>query len=71
MHVPSRTAALLAALHLLVSPRSGLAADPNSADTLDEVVVTATLRAMPISELPQSVTVLDAGTLKAAVTALV
>src|SRR6202142_2167660 len=66
MHVPSRTAALLAALHLLVSPRSGLAADTTSADTLDEVVVTATLRAMPISELPQSVTVLDAGTLKAA-----
>src|ERR1700690_1920305 len=66
MHVPSRTAALLAALHLLVSPRSGLAADTTSADTLDEIVITATLRDTPVSDLPQSVTVLDAGTLKSA-----
>ena len=66
MHVSSRTAALVAALHLVVAPRIGLAADASSADSLDEIVVTATLRPTPVSELPQSVTVLDAGTLKGA-----
>ncbi len=66
MHVSSRTAALLAAGYLIAAPRAGIAADPDGADALDEVVVTATLRATPVSELPQSVTVLDAGTLKAA-----
>jgi outer membrane receptor protein involved in Fe transport len=66
MHVSSRTAALLAALCLITATCPGMAADPASADALDEVVVTATLRATPVSELPQSVTVLDAATLKGA-----
>src|SRR5258706_1855388 len=35
-------------------------------DTLDEVVVTAGLRSSSVAELPQSVTVLDRGTLQAA-----
>src|SRR5450755_1595747 len=37
-----------------------------SDDTLDEVVVTATLRATAVADLPQSVTVLDADTLRMA-----
>ena len=35
-------------------------------DTLEEIVVTATLRRTSMAELPQSVTVLDAETLHAA-----
>src|SRR6202045_2580582 len=35
-------------------------------DTLDEIVVTAGLRSASVAELPQSVTVLDRGTLQAA-----
>src|SRR6202166_2619555 len=35
-------------------------------DTLDEIVVTASLRSSSVAELPQSVTVLDTGTLRAA-----
>jgi outer membrane receptor protein involved in Fe transport len=66
MHVPSRTPALFAALGSLWWAQSGLAAEPNSEDTLDEIVITATLRDTPVSDLPQSVTVLDAGTLKSA-----
>lgn len=45
-----------------------LAADgsPAADDTLQEIVVTATLRSVSVAELPQSVTVLDAGTLRTA-----
>src|SRR6202046_1578696 len=35
-------------------------------DTLQEIVVTATLRSVSVAELPQSVTVLDANTLRSA-----
>jgi outer membrane receptor protein involved in Fe transport len=66
MHVRLRTAALLAALGMLWWTPSGFAADPNTATTLDEIVVTATLQDTPVSELPQSVTVLNADTLRAA-----
>jgi outer membrane receptor protein involved in Fe transport len=45
-----------------------MAADttPTADDTLQEIVVTATLRAAPVADLPQSVTVLDANTLRTA-----
>ncbi len=44
----------------------GSAAVAESIDTLQEIVVTATLRSTPIADLPQSVTVLDADTLRMA-----
>src|SRR5208283_3654940 len=66
MPVRSRTAALLAALAILLCSPSGFAADPSSEATLDEIVITATLRETPVSDLPRSVTVLDSATLKAA-----
>src|SRR5271167_1403625 len=46
----------------LLLPRLGLAAD----DTLEAIVVTASLRSTSVAELPQSVTVLDEETLRAA-----
>jgi iron complex outermembrane recepter protein len=47
---------------------AALADDATSAadDTLQEIVVTATLRSVSVAELPQSVTVLDANTLRTA-----
>ena len=58
----------VAALTLLVwsgrMPASAAAAAES--DTLDEVVVTASLRPTSVAQLPQSVTVLDADTLRAA-----
>src|ERR1700691_532534 len=51
---------LLTAYVLIARPSSG--AD----DTLEEIVVTATLRSTSVAELPQSVTVLDRGTLQGA-----
>src|SRR5271163_1363581 len=44
----------------LLGPRFGLAAD----DTLEEIVVTASLRSTSVAELPESVTVLDRDTLR-------
>src|SRR5271156_2584569 len=49
------------AVYLLL-PRLGLAAD----DTLEEIVVTASLRSTSVAELPESVTVIDRDTLRAA-----
>jgi outer membrane receptor protein involved in Fe transport len=66
MHVPIRAAALLAALDILCCSPPALAAQSDTEDTLDEIVITATLRDTPVSDLPQSVTVLDADTLKSA-----
>src|ERR1700722_13838915 len=43
----------------LLLPRLGFAAD----DTLEEIVVTASLRSTSVAELPQSVTVIDRDTL--------
>src|SRR6202167_5705783 len=51
---------LLTAYVLSVRPAAG------AGDTLDEIVVTATLRSTSAAELPQSVTVLDRGTLQGA-----
>jgi iron complex outermembrane receptor protein len=48
------------AVALLLPPRLGLAAD----DTLEEIVVTASLRPTSVAELPQSVTVIDRDTLR-------
>jgi iron complex outermembrane recepter protein len=46
---------------------AALSADDTPADdTLQEIVVTATLRSVSVAELPQSVTVLDADTLRTA-----
>jgi len=39
---------------------------PAADDALQEIVVTATLRSVGVAELPQSVTVLDANTLRTA-----
>jgi outer membrane receptor protein involved in Fe transport len=66
MIASSRTAALLAVLGAPCCLQAATAADPSTAETLDEIVVTATLRDTPATDLPQSVTVLDAQTLKAA-----
>ena len=53
---------LLTACVLLTRPAAGVGAD----DTLEEIVVTATLRSTSVAELPQSVTVLDRDTLQGA-----
>src|ERR1700733_8185204 len=56
----------LTTCYLLAS--AALAAEDTRAgdDTLQEIVVTATLRSLSVAELPQSVTVLDANTLRSA-----
>src|SRR5271163_3116957 len=46
----------------LLGPRFGLAAD----DTLEEIVVTASLRSTSVADLPQSVTVIDRDALQGA-----
>jgi iron complex outermembrane recepter protein len=51
---------LLTAYVLIARPSSG------AEDTLEEIVVTATLRSTSVAELPQSVTVLDRDTLQGA-----
>src|SRR6202167_6164397 len=51
---------LLTAYVLSVRPAAG------AGDTLDEIVVTSGLRSTSVAELPQSVTVLDQGTLRGA-----
>src|SRR6202167_2593777 len=51
---------LLTAYVLSVRPAAG------AGDTLDEIVVTATLRPTPVADLAQSVTVLDSDTLRMA-----
>jgi iron complex outermembrane recepter protein len=52
-------AALLFCAHVAASPAS-----PDSGESLDEVVVTATLRSEPAIDVPASVTVLDQQTLR-------
>ena len=61
MRIPGLLTALLVGLPALCVP-------PAQADseTLEEIVVTATLRPTTLSQLPQSVTVLDADTLRSA-----
>jgi iron complex outermembrane receptor protein len=54
---------------LLFGPLTAILLAPPAAsadDTLDEIVVTAGLRSTSVAELPQSVTVLDQGTLRGA-----
>src|SRR5580698_575591 len=45
---------------------AGSPASPDTGESLDEIVVTAGLRSVALADAPQSVTVLDAATLKAA-----
>ena len=51
---------------LFCTPAAAGPASPDAGESLDEIVVTAGLRSMPIADAPQSVTVLDAATLQAA-----
>jgi iron complex outermembrane recepter protein len=48
----------------LISPPAAVAGDGNLSDQLDEIIVTATLRAVPESEMPGSVSVLNTNTLR-------
>jgi iron complex outermembrane receptor protein len=54
---------LLAAALALAAPSPPLMAADNSSDQLVEIVVTATLRSIPLQEMPGSVTVLSGATL--------
>src|ERR1700677_5039388 len=56
----------LATCYLLTSATLAAEDTPAADDTLQEIVVTATLRSVSVAELPQSVTVLNADTLRAA-----
>jgi iron complex outermembrane recepter protein len=56
----------LATCYLLTLAASAAESTSAADDTLQEIVVTATLRSVSVAELPQSVTVLDADTLRAA-----
>jgi iron complex outermembrane receptor protein len=60
MKFPCLLCGPLAASILLAQPAD------SAEDTLDEIVVTAGLRSASVAELPQSVTVIDRGTLRAA-----
>lgn len=64
MQLGFRHVAPLAASILLARPAA--AADPQASGSLDEIVVTASLRSTSVADLPQSVTVLDEHTLQAA-----
>ncbi len=54
------------ALAAALTPLALHAAPASGSDALEQVVISASLRATPLAELPQSATVLDAGTLQAA-----
>src|SRR5580692_170519 len=56
----------LTTCYLLTSAALAAEDTPAADDTLQEIVVTATLRSVSVAELPQSVTVLDANTLRTA-----
>src|SRR5580658_1169273 len=56
----------LATCYLLTSAGAAAEEAASADDTLQEIVVTATLRSLSVAELPQSVTVLDANTLRTA-----
>jgi iron complex outermembrane recepter protein len=62
----SRCVRPLMACYLLSGAALPAEDTPAAADALQEIVVTATLRPVGVAELPQSVTVLDANTLRSA-----
>jgi outer membrane receptor protein involved in Fe transport len=57
------SSSLLCAAIAVSSPASANATDTDTDNPLDEIIVTATLRSAPASEIPASVTVLDRQTL--------
>jgi iron complex outermembrane receptor protein len=63
-----KTCSLLGVLSgiALAAPLAAIATETNSGSQLDEIIVTATLMAVPDQELPASVSVLDAATLREA-----
>ena len=60
-----RNVIALISLFAAMGASSPISADATSSDTqLDEIIVTATLRPVPLTELPGSVSVLNAATLR-------
>jgi len=66
MTFQSRWVRPLIACYLLSGAAPAAEDTPAADDALQEIVVTATLRSVGVAELPQSVTVLDANTLRTA-----